>query len=136
MGGLYIPGRSSVPKEDEYRPSEISRSRCSRTKSVAESFNVCDEKSNVVGSSGLIVAKGQAPSLKDRQTESASGWFGCCSNRDSKRLTLMGVTILNRSGRDLMVLTAKVLFILEVGIDANGSTVSVDVAEGVLEGAP
>jgi len=35
-----------------------------------------------------------------------------------------------------MVLTAKVLFSSEVGIDANGSAVSVDVAEGVLEGAP
>ena len=47
----------------------------------------------------------------------------------------MGITILNRSSRDLMVLTANVLFSSEVGIDANRSTVLVDVAEGVLEGA-
>src|SRR5882724_11355859 len=47
----------------------------------------------------------------------------------------IGVTILKRSGQDLMVLVATVLFSSETGIDANGRAVSVNVAEGVLEGA-
>ena len=73
MGGLYIPGRSSILNECEYCPSEISRSHCSCTKSVAESFKVCDEKSKVMGSLGLIVTKGQAPSHKEQQMKLTRG---------------------------------------------------------------
>ena len=65
MGGLYIPGRSSVLNKCEYCPSEILRSCCSHMKSVAESFKVRDDESKVMGSLGLIVAKGQAPSRKE-----------------------------------------------------------------------
>jgi len=65
MGGLYIPGKSSVPNECEYCPSEISWLHCSHMKSVAESFKVCDDESKVMGSLGLIIAKGQAPSRKE-----------------------------------------------------------------------
>ena len=73
MGGLYIPGRSSVPNECEYRPSEILRSCCSRTKSVAELFKVCDDELKVMGSLGLIVTKGQAPSHKEQQMKLTRG---------------------------------------------------------------
>src|SRR5882724_7997535 len=64
------------------------------------------------------------------------GWLGCCCNRDSNLLTLIGVTILKRSGRELMVVIAAMFFSSYAGTEARGGAVSVDIAEGVLEGAP
>ena len=48
----------------------------------------------------------------------------------------MGVTILKRSGRSLTVEFTVMLDSSEAGIEGKGSAVSVDVADGVFEGAP
>jgi len=136
IGGLYIPGRSSVPKDTEYLPAVISRSCCSHTKHAAASSRVHVEKSNVSRSFGLITAIGQAPSLSEQHTDSTSSQFGCCRRSDSNLLILIGITILNRSGRSLRVQFASTLDSSEAGIEGKGGAVSVDEAKGVLEGVP
>jgi len=81
---------------------------------------------------GLIVVNGHKPSLNDLQTDSMGGWLGCCCNRDSNLLTLIGVTILKRSGQELMVVMAAMFFSSDAGTEAKGGAVSVDIAEGVF----
>jgi len=76
---------------------------------------------------GLIVANGHVPSLNDLQTDSTRGRFGCCCNRDSNLSTLIGVMILKRSGRELMVVMAAILLSSDWGTEASGAAVSVDV---------
>ena len=49
--------------------------------------------------------------------------------------TLIGVTISKRLGHELMVVMAAMLFSSDKGMEAKGGAVSVDVAEGILEGA-
>ena len=98
IGGLYMPGRRSGLKEEEYLPSEISMSHCSHTNLEAGSSSVCTEKSKVIGSSLLITAYGHAPSLSEWHTKSTSGRFRCWHNRDSNLSTFIGVTILKSSG--------------------------------------
>src|SRR5882724_4751315 len=65
IGGLYIPGSSSVPNDAEYLPAAISRSHCSCTKLDTASSRGPDEESKVNRSFGLIVAYSQAPSLSE-----------------------------------------------------------------------
>jgi len=135
MGGLYIPGSSSIMNEIEYLCSIISMSLCSHTNRVAASSSMQVEWFNVVRSVGLIVVNSHRPSLKDLQTDSTRGWFGCCHNSVSNLSTLIGVMILKRLGWELMVIIAATLLSSDWGMEAKGAAVSVDVAEGVLEGA-
>jgi len=64
-----------------------------------------------------------------------SGQFGCWVRSDSNLSTLIGVTILKRSGWSLIVEFAAMLDSSDAGIEGKGSADSVDVAEGVFEGA-
>jgi len=54
IGGLYIPGSSSVPKDAEYLPAAFSRSRCSHTKLNVASSREHDEESKSTGHSGWL----------------------------------------------------------------------------------
>ena len=69
---------------------------------------------------------GHAPSLSDLQTDSTSGGLDVD----------IGVTILKRSGQELRVVMDAIFFSSNVGMEVRGGAVSVDVGEGVLEGAP
>ena len=93
-----MPGRISGPKDEEYPPSAISMSCCSRTNLEAGLSSVRAEKSKVIGSSLPTMAYGHAPSLSERHTESTSGQFRCWHKRDSNLSTFIGVTTLKSSG--------------------------------------
>ena len=94
-----------------------------------------DKESNISGSFRLIVAYGQAPSLSEWHTKSTRGQLRCCKRSDLNLLMLIGVMILNSSGRSLIVEFAVTLDSSNAGIEGKGVAVSVDVTKGVLEGA-
>ena len=89
------------------------------------------ELSQVSGADSSKMAKGQKPSRSPQQTELTNGWFRCDERSCSNWSTLIGVTILNRWGWEVIVELKIRLWDSEGGTSGNGATISVNVAEGV-----
>ena len=121
MGILYIPGSNSGPNGDEKQCLDCSVWTCECKKLILFTLLMADwEALCVVGKlSSKVLAHGQNPSQRPLHTEMTNGWLGCVESNNSKRLTLIGVMMLNRVGLCAMVSEVVGLSCSSTGINGN-----------------